>query len=1163
MGGIRFPYPGSSCTRSLPDNYFVGLKRRLLGLLNRLRKDPGLLQEYDRVIQEQIKKGIVEDIPVSVMDSSNCVHYLPHHGIVRRDKNTTRLRVVYDASAKLNNNPSLNDCLMVGPKFNQKVLDILMRFRSHRIAITADIEKAFLMIAVTEKDRDALRFLWVKDIHEDDIDPRPLRFTRVVFRVCSSPFLLNSTIRYHLERHRESHPQLVQKLIESFYVDDVVSGASDEEEAFKLYIDSKRILKKAAFNLRKFQTNSQSLQRRIDTVENLELGTCKSVDGNTVPKQEKPNAVDNVFENTSSALKVLGVTWDPQGDQLYFSVSQVAEAATAIEPTKRNVVRIIGKFYDPMGFLAPVIIPFKRFFQMLCENQIQWDVTLPCTFREEWELLSSSLHNGGQLSIPRSYFSEIDEEIGSCNLHGFCDASKSAYAAVVYLTLETKMRVYTRFVVAKTRVAPLQAVTIPRLELLGAVLLSRLMVTGFNALRSTLPLVAMRCYTDSTATLYWIKGVNKQWKPFVQNRVNEIRRKVPHDIWHYCPGVTNPADLPSRGMTMEELKLSDLWRFGPDWLGRGAGSGHNELVTEMPQECMDELRVGTKTHNLIVQSPFVSEIISCDKFSGLRKLVRVTAYVIRAAGLFKRKLQGHTGPLSVNEQAMAERYWVKVSQKTLEQNKLFDSLKRQLNLFLDENGMWRCRGRLENADLPYTIKYPLLLARNHPLTPLIIADAHERVFHNGVKETLTEIRRRFWIVRGRSLVRGVIYKCVICRRIEGMHFPMPPPPPLPKCRVTEQPPFTFTGVDYAGPLFIRSEASDQPGKAWICLYTCLVTRAIHLDVVLDMSTETFIRCLKRFAARRGLPQRFVSDNSKTFKGTARFLKSVFKDDTVCNYLSGKGSEWTFNIERAPWWGGAFERMVKSTKRCLRKVTGRASLTHDELLTVVTEVESIINSRPLSYLASGDLEEPLTPSHLLIGRRVLNLPDYLDHLCERGDEDFDVNSTKLIKRMKHLSNILNHFWKRWRYLPELRESHRQLLKKSKDELSVSVGDMVIVYEESLPRSLWKMGRVEALIIGRDGKTREATVRVIGKNGRATSLNHPLKLLYPLEVPRNEDATGEAPCTTVRSTDETVEQLNNNLTEDVPVDPDTPRLNSHPRREAARRGEEKRRMCMAES
>ena len=323
----------------------------------------------------------------------------------------------------------------------------------------------------------------------------------------------------------------------------------------------------------------------------------------------------------------------------------------------------------------------------------------------------------------------------------------------------------------------------------------------------------------------------------------------------------------------------------------------------------------------------------------------------------------------------------------------------------------RSGGRLANADLPYSTKYPILLPRNHPLTPLIINDAHQRVLHNGVRETLTEIRRKFWIVKGRSLVRAIIHQCVTCRRFEGAPFPTPPPPPLPVSSVKEDPAFTYTGVDFAGPLMIRTEGPNKNSKTWICLFTCFVTRAVHLDIVLDMSAETFIRCLKRFAARRGLPHWFISDNGKTFKAASKFLKSVFKDDAVTDHLAERVCEWTFNVERAPWWGGAFERMVQSTKRCLRKMVGQASLNYDELLTAVTEIESIINSRPLSYISAGDTEEPLTPSHLLIGRRVLNLPDYLDHLCDQGDEDFDINSSQLTRRTRHLSNTLNHFWKR--------------------------------------------------------------------------------------------------------------------------------------------------------
>ena len=196
---------------------------------------------------------------------------------------------------------------------------------------------------------------------------------------------------------------------------------------------------------------------------------------------------------------------------------------------------------------------------------------------------------------------------------------------------------------------------------------------------------------------------------------------------------------------------------------------------------------------------------------------------------------------------------------------------------------------------------------------------------------------------------------------------------------------------------------------------------MHLDIVSDMSIEIFIRCLKRFATRRGVPQGFISDDGKMFKAASRFLKSVFKDDTVHDHLAEKGCEWTFNVEQAPWWGGAFECMVQSTKWCLIKMVGQASLTHDELVTAVTEIESIVNSRPLSYVSAEDTEEPLTPSHLMIGCRVLNLLDHLSHLCDPGDEDFNVDSTQLTRRLKHLSNTLNHFWKCWsEYLAELRE-----------------------------------------------------------------------------------------------------------------------------------------------
>jgi len=257
--------PWKSSHSMLPDNYLLS-KKRLEGLVKRLRHDPEVMKEYDSIIQSQQSQGIVEEVSRREESAEGQIHYLPHHAVVRRDKSTTKVRVVYDASARTTG-CSLNECLHKGPKFDQKILDILLRFRTHRIALTADIEKAFLMVSVQESDRDVLRFLWFDDIHSDNCKMICLRFARVVFGVSCSPFLLNATLQHHLDKYITSHPETVKKLTASLYVDDVISGAKDEEEAFQLYVESKTVLQEGGFNLRKFVTNAKSLQRRIDERE--------------------------------------------------------------------------------------------------------------------------------------------------------------------------------------------------------------------------------------------------------------------------------------------------------------------------------------------------------------------------------------------------------------------------------------------------------------------------------------------------------------------------------------------------------------------------------------------------------------------------------------------------------------------------------------------------------------------------------------------------------------------------------------------------------------------------------------------------------------------------------------------------------------------------------
>ncbi len=724
----------------------------------------------------------------------------------------------------------------------------------------------------------------------------------------------------------------------------------------------------------------------------------------------------------------------------------------------------------------------------------------------KWKSLVSTFQ-GVSIAIPRLYFHLLESEAGTYNLQGFCDASAGAYAAVVYIKAEMGEETSVRFVASKTRVAPANKQTIPRLELLAALLLARLITSISAALEPEILLSAPTCFSDSKVALYWIKGTDKEWKPFVQNRVNEIRRLLPISCWSHCPGKENPADLPSRGVTPLELSGSTLWFHGPDWLCH-AGIDLGEDDGQIPEDCLLEMKCRShkQGHSLLVASTEprlqLSAIIKCEQFSNFRRLLRVTAYVLKFVHLLKQQIQMDERPLNVELNAAdlteTETLWVKCVQHALAEDKRFEEWKRQFRLFVGDDGLYRCKGRLGNANLPYPTKFPALLCRQHHVTSLIVKDAHERVMHNGVKETLTELRTRYWIVKGRQFVRRILHGCIVCRKYEGKPYRTPASPPLPEFRVKPEPPFTYTGVDFAGPLFVKTTDPEQSGKVWICLYTCCVVRAVHLDIVPDMTAEAFIRCFKRFASRRGFPRKCISDNGKTFKSASKTIRTVVNHPEVQRHFAGIGMEWSFNIEKAPWTGGIFERMVRSVKRCLKKTIGKAVLSYDELLTAVTEVEMILNSRPLSYVSTEDIEEPLTPSHFLIGRRVLSLPDAIP--SEHEEDDVEISQNYLTRRVKYMNRTLDHFWKRWQaeYLMELRECHRYGSDTHTTTEAISVGDIVVVHNENRPRGLWRLGKVEEVQKGADGHARSCSVRVHSRGTHSTVLRRPLKCLYPLEI-----------------------------------------------------------------
>ena len=438
--------------------------------------------------------------------------------------------------------------------------------------------------------------------------------------------------------------------------------------------------------------------------------------------------------------------------------------------------------------------------------------------------------------------------------------------------------------------SPLTQQSIPRLELLFCLLLAKLTSSVLQALQTVLDVKVGSCFTDSKVAFYWIHGEDKQWKQFVHNRSVEICRLVPVQHWRHCAGKDNPANMPSRGTSSKDLETSLTWRHGPDWLPKFSSADLSDDLP-MPEDCIAEMK-SSVSHSLLVEteSRGIGNLMECERYSKLQKLLRVTALVKKFAARFKTLVKHDScsveWTVTAADMESAEMDWVTDCQKQLTVEPKFESWKKRLDVFLDKDNVWRCGGRLKKSHISYETKHPILLTKQHHFSTLIVRHAHERTSHGGVKDTLIDIRSQYWFVKGRQFVRKLLHRCITCRKLEGPPYTAVPPPPLPEFRVTESPPFAYSGVDFAGPLYIKQDDGSESAKVWIALFTCCVTRAVHLELVPDLTAKTFLRSFKGFTARRGTPIQVISDNAKTFTSAAQTLEKLFDNQEVQQYLSG-------------------------------------------------------------------------------------------------------------------------------------------------------------------------------------------------------------------------------------------------------------------------------------
>nr|XP_049706052.1 uncharacterized protein LOC126056570 [Helicoverpa armigera] len=1021
-------------------------RKRLIQLERRFRKEPLLKESYQKAMQEYIKSNYMEKIPENESNKNKAV-YLPHHAVVRADKETSKTRVVFDASAKGSNDVSLNDELLVGPQLQDDLRDIVMRSRLHRVCYASDIQKMFLQVLLHKEDADTYqRLLW----REEDSDPiNEYRMLRVTFGTASAPYLAVRTLHQVADDEGGNHPEAVRVIKSDLYMDDLISGEDTADQAIQTAQEISSILQKGGFILSKWCSNSKDFMQFIDE-----------------SKRSTRVQLDLKLDGTVQAL---GLIWNLGTDQFQYKIDL---PPVSDKITKRTILSDMQKLFDPLGWIAPSLILAKMLIQKLWMEKTGWDDKISQTLIDEWLTIRKDFEEVKNIYIDR-WLGTLSNEVDTIEIHGFSDASTRAYAAVAYVRIKRQDgSVSTKLQAAKTRVAPLRTVSLPRLELCGALLLSRLLKQIQQALR--IPTSNVYAWTDSTIVLAWLSGDPHNWKTFVANRVVEIAESVDNNRWFHVSSEDNPADIGSRGMLIVDLEKSDLWWKGPTWLSETEIILKQECASTDLERKQDKIQANLK---IDIEEGLTSQF---KEYTNLQELIKAITYCIRFLN-FKRNLENMEKDFTTNELERSLMKCIELVQQEefqddIERLKSNKALKKEskiktLNPYLDGAGILRVGGRLRNANLDEQVKHPIVLGNKNDLVTLIIADAHARTLHGGVQLMLSYLSSRYWIVRGKTLIKSCIHKCLICARLRAKSRTQIMGD-LPKVRVTPARAFLHTGVDFAGPFQISMSKGRgiRTQKAYICVFICMSTKAIHLELVSDLTSEAFIAAFKRFVARRGKCSHIWSDQGRNFVGANKELMAAWKEanlvfeGVISNTLAMEGTQWHYLPAYSPNFGGLWEAGVKSVKHHLKRVLS-TNLTYEEMITVLCQIEACLNSRPLCPIDDKDPDciEVLTPGHFLIGEAPIVVPS----------PDFKDAKMHSLSRWQYTQKLLGDFWRRWQqeYLTRLQQ--RPIWLKKIEEFKV--GDVVLIKTDGLPPGKFSLGRVIQKHPGEDGITRVYSIK----------------------------------------------------------------------------------------
>ena len=1055
----------------VPDNF--ELSKLIASKVDNKNKLMHIQSEYLDVFEEHKRLGIIEELNISDINTSEHI-WIPHRPVIREDPlvKTTKIRPVFNCSLKTSAKPSLNEAAYPGIDLLNPLLDLLIHFRSNSTVLLADLKKAFLNIFLKdESDRNRFSFVVCNNGKYSFY-----RYKTILFGFVASPFVLNYILKFHA---KSCSNNLISKIIDShFYVDNLVFTSDNVEEILPIVETLKTSLNSVGFDTQEWVTNNPE--------------------------------ISNEIESCNEPTKVLGYLYNPITDQM--SIKNVTLDNTA--STKRSILACQAKIFDPLGLLSPLMLPVKTFVRKLSQLGLHWDEELSPSLLSEWAKVCADFNGNDtplNYSFPRQAFKS-----GALDLVVFTDASTTAFGVVIYAVQNGK----SFLLFSKSKLAPIPAKTLPTLELLAIFL-------GFNCIKTITSSKVLGAsinkiifLSDSQIALSWVinsKTINKNI--FANNRLQEIKQikseleKTGVNVSvQYIPTAENMADLVTRPMTAKKFQpiWEESWHIGPYWINlppskfpSGNLSGLPSSISILPKNSADD---SFTSFTIVTQQQ--DPLIDPRKFSSYDRFFKTVLFTFKAVYLLTRR------PCSLNIlRAKTFAYIFKIMQKDCfpEELKLLEEdsplkssnkLITKYNLFLDNFGLIRVQLRLQNSPIiSDAAKKPLLMGK-HYITNLFIKKIHYSLCHMGVESTLQNLREQgYLLLKGRTLVRKCILACLICNKYNCRSGKSPYAPDLPLNRVRMQRPFSYVGIDFTGHFFIRE--NNVKTKVYILIFACCGSRAIHLELLRSMTTQDFILAFVRFINRYGVPEQVYSDNAKTFIAGSTLLEKIF----LSSHFKSNFSHLNISFKTIPsyssWYGALYERLIGVVKSCLYKTISKQIISFDCFITLLSDIQRSVNSRPLHYRSSHDDSfDVVTPNHFF-----LSAPNnlYSSILLEETNlEDLDPSESisDMLATLSFRESLLVKFNSVYfqKYLLSLKTNFRE----HSNDKRFKIGKVVLLKLPGRPRPYWSLAKITALHPGQDGE-----IRVVScTKGDGSSSTTAIENVYPLEVDIHIDETEEA-------------------------------------------------------